>query len=108
MTPKRTARLCGFLVATLIAAVFVSASQPVEAEVVVHTRAAEVHGPVSRPTVFHLPFAAQHFALHWLGNPAARVSVALSSNGTTFGRAVDVGRDEVGEQRGNGETYSSL
>jgi hypothetical protein len=108
MTPKRTARLCQFLVAALIAAVFVSTNQHVEAEVTVHTRASEVHGPVSRPTVFHLPFAAQHLALHWFGNPAARVSVALTSNATTFGRSVDAGRDEVGEERGNGETYGSI
>src|SRR5258708_1697100 len=47
-------------------------------------------------------------ALHWLGNTAAHVSVALSSDGTSFGPAVDAGRDEVGEQRGNGETYGSI
>src|SRR6059036_3234837 len=101
MTTRRFARLCAFLVvATLIAATLVFGNQPLEAEVVVHTRAAEVHGPVTRPTVFRLPFAAQHLALHWLGNPAARVTVALSANGTTFGPSVDAGRDEVGEQRG--------
>src|SRR5207249_541238 len=105
---RHIARLCAFLVTAVIAAVFVSTNQPLEAEVAVQTRAIEVHGPVTKPTDFHLPFAAQHLALHWLGNPTARVSVAMSSNGTTFGSSVDAGRDEVGEQRGNGETYGSI
>jgi N-acetylmuramoyl-L-alanine amidase/Fibronectin type III domain len=94
---------------TLVAAAYVLVGgRRVEAKVVVHTRAGEVSAPVHGEAVLELPFTAEHAAVHWAGNPSAEVSVAFSSDGLNFGPAVDVSRDEVGEQRGNGETYSAI
>jgi N-acetylmuramoyl-L-alanine amidase len=94
---------------TLIAAVIVLiGGRRVEARVVVHTRAGEVSAPVHGAAVLELPFTAEHAAVHWAGNPRAVVSVAFSSDGVNFGPAVGVSRDEVGEQRGNGETYGAI
>jgi N-acetylmuramoyl-L-alanine amidase/Fibronectin type III domain len=94
---------------TLVAAVFVLVGgRRVEARVVVHTRAGEVSAPVQGAAVLDLPFTAEHAAVHWAGNPSAVVSVAFSGDGSNFGPAVDVSRDEVGEQRENGETYGAI
>jgi hypothetical protein len=82
--------------------------QRVDAKVVVHTRAGEVSAPVNGAAVLELPFTAEHAAVHWAGNPNAVVSVAFSRDGSNFGPAFDVSRDEVGEQRGNGETYGAI
>src|SRR5919199_2710669 len=79
-----------------------------EAQVVVRTRAGEVSRPVNGSAVMALPFPAGHLAVHWAGNPEAVVSIATSTDGVTFGAATDVERDEVGEQRGNGETYGAV
>lgn len=49
-----------------------------------------------------------HLAVYWRGHPNAKVTVAFSRDGVHFGRPLDVGRDEVGEQRHNGITYSAL
>src|SRR5919199_1068975 len=80
----------------------------VQAQVVVRTRAAEVSRPVNGSAVMALPFPAGHLAVHWAGNPEAVVNIATSTDGVTFGAATDVERDEVGEQRGNGETYGAV
>jgi N-acetylmuramoyl-L-alanine amidase/Fibronectin type III domain len=94
---------------TLLAAVFVLVgARVVDARVVVHTRAGEVSAPVHGSAVLELPFTAEHAAVHWAGNPSAVVSVAFSGDGLNFGPAVDVSRDEVGEHRGNGETYGAI
>ncbi|MDQ1642704.1 MAG: hypothetical protein QOJ90_2055 [Actinomycetota bacterium] len=55
-----------------------------------------------------LPSAAHDIAVHWRGAPNARVVVSLGDAAGRFGPAVDAGRDEVGEQRGNGRTYGAL
>jgi hypothetical protein len=94
---------------TLAAVAFVLVGgRRVDAQVVVHTRAGEVSAPVNGAAVLELPFAADHAALHWAGNPDAAVSVAFSRDGLNFGPAFDVSRDEIGEQRGNGETYGVI
>src|SRR5439155_6875853 len=94
---------------TLTAAAFLLVGgRRVDAQVVVHTRAGEVSAPVKGAAVLELPFAAEHAAVHWAGNPSATVSVAFSRDGLNFGPAFDVSRDEVGEQRGNGETYGVI
>ena len=80
----------------------------VEAQVVVRTRTTEVSRPVDGSRVMALPFAAGHLAVHWAGHQDAALSIATSTDGVTFGPATDVGRDEVGEQRGNGETYGAV
>jgi hypothetical protein len=59
----------------------------VQAQVVRHTRAAEVAGPLlDGAQVRALPFPARHVALYW----------------------AKVEHDEVGMQRGNGETYGAI
>ncbi len=81
----------------------------VQAQVVHHTRAAEVAGPLTAGLeVRALPFPASHAALYWSGNPDAVVTVAFSSDGLTFGAPARVEHDEVGMQRDNGETYGAL
>lgn len=47
-------------------------------------------------------------AVHWRGASEATVTVALSTDGVGYAAPVDVGRDEVGEGRGNGRTYGAL
>jgi N-acetylmuramoyl-L-alanine amidase-like protein len=71
-------------------------------------RAAEVHGPLSGSEIRELPLQARDVAVHWAGNPNAQVQIALSTDGVGFGPLMDVGRDEVGEQRRNGETYGAV
>ena len=87
-------------VATVLVAIAVAVvpSTTAHARVVVPTRAADVVTTVRGLATVRLPFAAHHVALHWHGHPDARVAV----NGN------DVGRDEVGEQRNNGETYGAV
>jgi hypothetical protein len=80
----------------------------IQASVIIRPRAAEVHTAIDRSTLVQLPFAAGHVAVHWAGNPEATVAISLSSDGNTFGPPTDVGRDEVGEHRGDGETYSAI
>ena len=80
----------------------------VHAQVVHHTKAGEVSGPLERSEVRRLAFPARHAALYWAGNPAAEVSVAFSRDGVTFGSATAVEHDEVGMQRNNGQTYGAV
>lgn len=63
-----------------------------------------VRGTVERT----LPFAATNVALYWVGHPDAKVRVAFSRDGKTFGRAIDAGRDELGAARANGVTYGAM
>jgi hypothetical protein len=97
-------------VVVLVSALLVVSSRDVvvASEIVVPKWAEEVGGPVERETVFALPFAAEHVALHWPGHHDAAVSVALSWDGQTFEAPVPVLRDEVGEHHPNGETYGAL
>jgi hypothetical protein len=71
------------------------------------TTAREVRVDLARERIVKLPIAASHVALHWRGNPDASVTVAFG-DGSSFGAAIEVGRDEVGEQRRNGETYGEV
>jgi hypothetical protein len=79
-----------------------------QAQVVHHTRAAEVAGPLAGAEDRSLPFPAGHAALHWAGNPDAVVTVAFSADGVRFGPPATVEQDEVGMQRRNGETYGAV
>lgn len=71
-------------------------------------RIATVTGKVVDAAVRTLPFPARNVAVYWRGHPDARVTVAFSRDGTHFGRARDVGRDEVGEARDDGMTYGAM
>jgi hypothetical protein len=94
--------LIASLAVTVMPAVRIQASGPVR------VAASELHGSLERERTFALPFAASHVALHWTGQAAAQVTVAFSSDGQTFGPAIPVERDEIGEGRANGETYGNL
>lgn len=80
----------------------------VQAEVVHHTKAGEVSGPLNGSEIRRLPFPAGHAALYWDGNPDANVTVSFSTDGVTFGPAVAVEEDEVGMQLKNGQTYGAV
>ena len=80
----------------------------VQAEVVHHTKAGEVAGPLDRSEVRRLPFPTRHAALYWAGNPDANVTVSFSRDGVNFGEVFDVEHDEVGMQRNNGQTYGAI
>jgi hypothetical protein len=113
LTPNAHGRRAAWAVALvlgLVAASFLlGEGVRVEAQVVVvHTRAGEVSGPLVGSQVRALPFAARDVALHWAGSPGAQLRVAFSADGTAFGAERDVGRDEVGAERGNGETYGGV
>ena len=94
------------LVTSLLVAFFPGSSSGVERAVPV--RAQEVRVAVERVRTVTLDEPAQHLALYWRGNPHARVSVALSVDGETFGPPRDAGRDEVGGQRRDGTTYGAV
>lgn len=96
------------VLAALLTTGFQIAAGRIEAQVAVRTRAGEVSGPVGDSSVMLLPFQAGHVAVRWAGNPNAEVSVATSVDGVNFGVATDVGRDETGEQKGNGVSYGAI
>lgn len=105
----RRVLLSAGLIAALVAPVTAAGAAPAGPVQALTTRAADLVlsllGPASTATP--LPFAAGHVAIHWTGAPDARVTAAFG-NGATFGPPTDVGRDEVGEQRGTGETYGAV
>jgi len=70
--------------------------------------AREVAVSIDRVQVVPLPIAASDIALHWAGNPDAKVQVAFADSSGTFGEDVPVDRDEVGENLGTGETYGDV
>jgi len=72
------------------------------------TRAHEVSGPLGGPRTYELPPSASHLAVYWRGDSGARVEFAVSSDGRRYGPWRSVERDEVGEQRRDGRTYSRL
>lgn len=51
---------------------------------------------------------AEHVAVYWEGNKNARVTLAFSSNGTSFGVSVDAGRDDAGNELRDGMTYGEV
>jgi uncharacterized protein with LGFP repeats len=81
---------------------------PAAAKGPVKTIAREIRTSVERERVVELAIDASHVALHWRGQHDAKVRVAFGADRTSFGAATAVLRDEVGEARGNGETYGAL
>ena len=87
------------LVAVLVGAgVAFVPSTTVQARTVIPVRAANIVTSVTTQRTVTLPFPAHHVAVHWRGHPEA----VVATNG------IDVGRDEVGEQRDDGETYGAV
>lgn len=81
---------------------------PVSASGPIRVAAREVSVALERQRVVELPIEASHVALHWRGQHDAALTVAFSADGVAFGAPGAVERDEVGEQRGNGETYGAV
>ena len=81
---------------------------PAAAKSPVSIVAREVRTSVERERVVELPIDASHVALHWRGRQDAKVRVAFGADRGSFGPETAVLLDEVGEARGNGETYGSL
>ncbi len=90
------------LVLGVLPALKVSANGPIR------VAAREVFVALERERVVALPIEASHVALHWRGQHEAAVTVAFSVDGVAFGPVSQVEHDEVGEQRGNGETYGAV
>ncbi len=96
---------------SLVAAVLVLGALPglpVSATGPIQVAAREVSVALERQRVVELPIEASHVALHWRGQHAAALTVAFSAEGVAFGAPSAVEHDEVGEQRGNGETYGAV
>ncbi len=109
LTRRALGRLAVPLLLTLIATtVGLVPTRTASAEPATALRVATITTPVVRSTVQQLRFAADHVGLYWFGHPDATVTVAFSRDGVHFGRTLDVGRDEVGEQRANGVTYGAV
>ncbi|MEO8470199.1 MAG: cell wall-binding repeat-containing protein [Chloroflexota bacterium] len=68
----------------------------------------DVHVVLDGEQIVALPIAASHVAVHWAGAPDAAVTVAFSTDGTTFGAAEPVDPDEMGDQAGSSETYGRV
>ena len=101
--------LAGPLGALIAVGLSVVPETTVQAQVVRPTKAAEVAAPMlNGAEVLPLPFPARHAALYWAGNPEAVVTVAFSTDGVSFTTPAKVEHDEVGMQRGNGETYGTI
>ncbi|MDQ2965533.1 MAG: hypothetical protein M3R57_06765, partial [Chloroflexota bacterium] len=81
---------------------------PVSAASPIRVAAGEVSVALERQRVVELPIEASHVALHWRGQHDAALTVAFSAEGVAFGASSAVEHDEVGEQRGNGETYGAV
>lgn len=99
------------LFAPLLAAILVVATLPALPTIAagpVDVVAREVDVAVDRERTVEIPIAASHVALHWRGQHDATVTAAFSADGRTFGPASVVTHDEVGEGRGNGETYGTV
>lgn len=95
----------------LIAAVVLLAiapALPTTAARPIPVSAVEIHSSIERERIVELPIGATHVALHWRGEHDAEVTAALRSDGHTFSPARAVEHDEVGEQRGDGETYGAV
>ncbi len=96
---------------SLVAAVLVLGvlpGLPVSATGPIQVAAREVSVALERQRVVELPIEASHVALHWRGQHDAALTVAFSAEGVAFGAPSAVEHDEVGEQRGNGETYGAV
>ena len=70
-------------------------------------RAAETHALLDAGAMVDLPLVASHVAVHWAGNPHARVTVSFSSNGETFGAESLIVPDEAGRGTET-ETYGGV
>jgi hypothetical protein len=74
----------------------------------VKVRASETTHAVDGSHDFTVPSTATHIAIHWKGHPEARVTAALSADGTDFSEPEPVDIDEGDGPPGDAETYGAL
>jgi hypothetical protein len=97
--------------AALGAALLLAALAPLAPSVepaAVNVRASETTHAVDGSHDFIVPSTATHIAIHWKGHPDARVTAALSADGTDFSEPEPVDIDEDDGPPGDGETYGAL
>ena len=94
------------ITALLVTALGPAAPTEVGGPVKVH--ATESTQAVNGVQDFTVPDGTTHIAIHWTGHPEATVFAALSTDGTTFSEPAEVEHDEVGDARGDGETYGAV
>jgi N-acetylmuramoyl-L-alanine amidase-like protein len=84
------------------------APSAVHASTRVKTKAHDQGRALDGQNLYELPFAASHVAVHWDGAPDAAVAVSFSGDGQSFSAPAPVEKDDVGESRGNGETFGAV
>ncbi len=104
-TPARWALVAMVVTALALGAMPGAAASPAHP---IPVAAREVSVALDGVRVVELPMKASHVALHWRGHPDAGLVVAFSVDGVLFDTPIAVEPDEVGEQRGNGETYGAV
>jgi hypothetical protein len=80
---------------------------PAAARSTLHTAAHKTAASVAHARTFDSPHAVTHLAVHWRGQPNARVSVAMSRDGRHFGRRQTVVLDDDTAPKGP-ETYGTV
>lgn len=99
------------LTASLVAALAITTlapMAPVEVAGPVKVHASELTHAVNGSHDFELPGGTTHIAIHWPGQPNARVEAAFSTDGSTFSQPAEVEIDEVGAALENGHTYGVI
>ncbi len=107
-TNKSSARR---LTASLVAALAfttLAPMAPVEVAGPVKVHASQLTHAVDGSHDFELPDGTTHIAIHWPGQPNARVEAAFSTDGSTFSQPAQVEIDEVGAALENGHTYGVI
>ena len=74
----------------------------------VKVRASETTHAVNGSQDFAVAPESTHIAVHWLGSPDAKLTVALSTDGSAFSKPVPVDVDEGGGPVADAETYGAL
>ena len=90
----------------LVVAPFVRPAANIGHPVTVDSR--DVHVVVDGEQIVALPIAASHVAVHWAGAPDAVVTIAFSTDGTTFDDPATIEPDEMGDRSETAETYGRV
>ena len=100
----RRLAICGIVTLLLGLSVGPAAASPAHAAAEPQTTTVAAVGETT--VRFDKPVA--HVAVYWPDNPYARVTLAFSSDGTTFVGPVDAGRDDAGAETRDGMTYGAV
>ena len=101
-------RIVVIATAALLTLLLVATPTAYATSVSVHTIAHTATAQGVRSVVLRFPAPASDVAAYWRGGSQANVTLAFSRDGVNFGRSVDAGRDDLGEQRHNGTTYGAI